>query len=206
MIFVRYPTPGKVKTRLGAGVGMQRASEIYASFAEHAFQIGEEMQGDGVAVHVFHDSAEGTLTIRNWIGRPGFFISPQEGDDLGQRMLSAFTRVFQEGATRVVIIGSDVPELGVAHVRQSFELLESHDLVIGPSTDGGYFLLGMKEATAALFKNIPWSSSTVLAGTLDRAREEGLSVTLLEPLADIDSPDDYENYLSRTRHSPDGGC
>jgi rSAM/selenodomain-associated transferase 1 len=114
-------------------------------------------------------------------------------------MRHAFEVTFAEGSERTVIIGTDVPELEVPTIEQAFSTLFSHDVVIGPSTDGGYYLLGMNTPTRELFDGIVWSSSTVFRDTLQRIQRLHLSFAQLDELADIDTSADYDAYLIRKR-------
>ena len=197
IIFARYPRSGEVKTRLGKAIGMEAAAEVYRGFAEHSFALGAALQRGGVQVRVFHDSHRYVTEMQRWVGER-FPLDVQEGGSLGVRMQNAFDRVFEDGTRQAVIIGTDVPELGEETVNRSFSMLASHDLVIGPSTDGGYYLLGMTSPVKDVFSGISWGSDSVLAGTLALADRIHLTVGLLPPLSDIDSGEDYRAYLARS--------
>jgi uncharacterized protein len=110
-------------------------------------------------------------------------------------MQRAFEAAFGSGAERVVIIGSDCPEIGVADVRAAWKQLRSHDLVVGPAIDGGYWLIGLRAPQPKLFDEITWSSDQVLGQTLQRAKLLGLRVQLLRILADIDTEADWNAYV-----------
>jgi rSAM/selenodomain-associated transferase 1 len=105
-------------------------------------------------------------------------------------MEAAFRAAFQDGAERVVIIGSDLPELSTALLQRAFAALESHPAVMGPARDGGYYLLGMRTMIHGLFDGIRWSTDEVLARTLDRLRAAGIEPALLDPLSDVDEVGD----------------
>jgi hypothetical protein len=196
IIFARLPRAGEVKTRLGSIVGMGKAALIYAELARHAFELGREMRAKGISVYLYYDPLGDLDSVKKWVGAP-FRYMPQQGKTLGERMFRAFAQTFNEGASRSVIIGTDVPELDDAIVANAYEQLRRYDVVIGPSTDGGYYLLGMHAPVKSLFDGIAWSTSTVLRDTLTRAEHLRLSVAQLEPLADIDHHDDYAAYLHR---------
>ena len=119
-------------------------------------------------------------------------------------MKSAFDRTFAEGASKTIIIGADVPELDGGAVLHAFEMLSSHEIVIGPSPDGGYYLLGMNAPTKNVFTGIEWSTQSVYSTTLERVRELQLTVCALPGLADIDTEDDYRGYLGRLRENTGG--
>jgi rSAM/selenodomain-associated transferase 1 len=196
VIFARMPRPGEVKTRLGQALGMERAAELYKSFAEHAFTIGRTMREKGSAVYVSYNPGAHREDMIAWVGREVHLV-PQEGKTLGDRMHNAFDITFSEGSARTVIIGTDVPELNVQTIEQAFHTLDSNDVVLGPSTDGGYYLIGMKPPTKEVFEGIRWSSADVFSGTLLHIHRLNLSLAQLPVLADIDTMQDYEAYLRR---------
>jgi rSAM/selenodomain-associated transferase 1 len=120
-------------------------------------------------------------------------VQPAAGA-LGARMAHAFGEAFGAGAGRVAVIGTDCPGLSAALLRQAFALLASHDLVVGPATDGGYYLLGMNELQSDLFENKQWSTASVLPDTLADAARLGLRVAQLPALADVDSAADLASW------------
>lgn len=197
IIFARLPVPGRAKTRLGRTLGMEEAARFYGEMAEHAFRIGDVELARGTEVHLRYTGPAPEEELRRWVGR-SFRYAEQAGEELGERMRRAFEDVFAAGCARAVIIGTDVPELEPADVRSAFDRLEDADLVVGPSTDGGYYLLGMRRLHTELFEGIAWSSDTVCAETLRRAAAAGLRCALLDPLGDIDTMEDYLSY--RRRH------
>ena len=199
IIFARLPKPGQVKTRLGEKLGMERASEVYASFARHALGLGESVNGVGVKVYLFYDPIASGEEVQAWVNHPFIFL-PQEGTDLGERMKNAFEQTFSDGAGSTVIIGTDVPDLNETIIQNAFNHLEAHDAVIGPSTDGGYYLLGMKAPGRNLFDGVQWSTGSVFGETLTRLHELQASYFILETLTDIDTFEDYEEYLRRARN------
>jgi len=196
VIFAKLPRAGEVKTRLGSVAGMERAANIYGEFAQHAFSVGREVSTNGTKVCVFYDPSSDEKDMREWVGE-GFDFAPQEGDNLGERMRNAFLRTLRGGATRSIIIGTDVPELTAATVLEGFTHLRSNDVVLGPSTDGGYYLLGMNGPVKDVFDRIPWSTGTVFSETLSRLRTLKLTHALLEELADVDTIEDYNAYRVR---------
>jgi uncharacterized protein len=188
LIFVREPVAGRVKTRLSAEIGEEAALRAYVRLAEHA--VGEAQGlGAGIQVRVHFTPAHARGAVRRWLGEGPVYL-PQSAGDLGSRMRSAFDAAFAAGARRVVIIGSDLPDMSTALLRQAFALLERHAVVLGPATDGGYYLLGMREPHPELFDDVPWSTERVLDCTLHRLRGSGISPALLEPLRDVDHASD----------------
>ncbi len=145
---------------------------------------------------MFYDPGARADAVRTWIG-PLFQLSTQQGEKLGDRMRKAFEVTFAEGSKRTIIIGTDVPELDFPTLECAFETLVRHDVVIGPSNDGGYYLLGMNAPVKELFDGVAWSSETVYRETIRRLHRLNLSFAQLNELADIDTITDYKAYQDR---------
>lgn len=175
---------------------MQRAADLYKQFAVNAFAVGQTLANEGTHVRIYYDPTAREHDVRAWAGAP-FMFAPQEGNTLGERMLHAFDQTFLAGARQSVIIGTDIPELQALNVRQAFERLTTCDVVLGPATDGGYYLLGMNAPLKDVFSGVAWSTSSVLNGTLERIEALALSWSFLTPLSDIDTCEDYNAYLRR---------
>ncbi|HYW06347.1 MAG TPA: TIGR04282 family arsenosugar biosynthesis glycosyltransferase [Longimicrobium sp.] len=186
LVFVRAPEAGRVKTRLAAGIGAAAALRVYRRLAEHAVR---EALATGAEVRVHFTPAERGAEVRAWLGgEPRYF--PQAVGDLGERMEAAFRAAFEDGAERVVIIGSDLPDLSAELLREAFAFLDSRPAVLGPARDGGYYLLGMRAMVPGVFHEVPWSTDAVLARTLDRMRDARADPALLATLADVDEAAD----------------
>ena len=197
IVFAKMPLPGAVKTRLGKTLGMEKAATLYKEFADHAFELARACAEDGIGVYVFYAPGTDAAEMARWVALSSCMYAEQEGESLGERMQSAFQYTFHRGARRTVIIGTDVPELEMPVLRNALGLLVDHQVVIGPSTDGGYYLLGMQTPLKELFEGIVWSSNDVLQGTVERLKSLRLHYTLLSELADIDTESDYRAYLRR---------
>ncbi len=193
IIFARYPRAGEVKTRLGAGIGMAEAAKVYKQLAEHVFEIGKEMEKTGIRVWLFYDPSASEQEMRAWVGQE-FVFCPQEGSNLGERMHNAFRRTFAGGSSRSIIVGTDIPNLEAAVITEAFDLLELDEVVLGPSEDGGYYLLGMIDGVGDLFSGIAWSTPDVFPATLARVRGLKLRHSLLATLADIDTKEDLVRF------------
>ncbi len=194
IVFVRYPSEGKVKTRLAAALGNHDAKEIYKRIAERIFsEVGKARK---VHRYAFYSDGDDREQIGKWLGRK-FLLANQEGELLGERMLSAFMKVFSHGAEKAIIIGTDIPDLTGGIVEEAIAKLDQHDVVIGPAKDGGYYLLGMKKIHASLFERIEYGTSSVLSQTVDRIDELGLSYCLLRELRDIDTEEDLANWIDK---------
>jgi uncharacterized protein len=183
LIFVKNPVPGTVKTRIAQTVGNERATEVYRHLLAHTQQISRWLPWRRVVYY-----GDFVNTTDGW---NGYEKHLQTGADLGERMLNAFQKQFAAGATRAVIIGSDCLQIQPDHLKQAFRALETADVVIGPATDGGYYLLGMNQLQSFLFKDKPWSQPQLLTRTLEDLREHNLRYALLESLSDVDEWEDY---------------
>jgi len=136
-----------------------------------------------------HFAGGTTAQMEAWIGSR-FQLVPQAGGDLGDRLIAAFKQGFTSGLSKIIIIGSDCPSLEKEKISEAIALLDTHDAVIGPATDGGYYLIGLNQQRPFLFENIPWSTQQVLEKTKAIATHHRLSVALLDTLSDIDMPED----------------
>ena len=189
LVFQKNAILGKVKTRLASEMGEARALEIYRHLVQSTYSVLED-----VAVPVWTYFSD---FIPETVNPPIAKRFVQEGQNLGERMAHAFARSFESGMDKVVLIGTDCPTLQSHHLHEAFEALTHSDLVLGPATDGGYYLIGMKRRADYLFEGITWSTSQVLSETLNVASQNGLTTTLLQELNDIDTQEDWERYTSQ---------
>lgn len=199
IIFLRFPKIGEVKTRLAKTTSSEFALTFYKSCAENL--IKNVKQIPRVKRFAFYSNKNEKGEINKWLGNKLFF-APQEGDDLGSRMINAFEKVFSTGAQKVIIVGTDIPDLSKDIILDAFNSLNSNDVVIGPSKDGGYYLLGMTKMCPELFDEIEYSTSTVLSQTLARVNKLNLSYQLLPKLVDIDTKEDLVEWLSNDTENP----
>ena len=189
VIFTRFPEPHKTKTRLIPALGPEGAAELQREMTLYTltrarelaarYPVSVEVRFEGGNAQKMEASFGNDLSYR-----------PQGSGDLGCRMVAAFTEAFCEGVEGTVIIGTDCPEITPKLVRESFYRLGARDVVLGPATDGGYYLVGLRRPEPKLFTGIPWGSERVLEDTLRRAGELSLEVSLLETLSDVDRPED----------------
>jgi hypothetical protein len=195
IVFVKYPRPGMVKSRLAAAIGREQAAQAYRELAEKTLTQISPTRQDSYDLAVCFDPASEHALFREWLGVQKKYF-PQQGDDLGQRMHHAFARAFHEGYTKAVIIGSDCPGISRDSINRSFGLLDGHDAVVGPARDGGYYLIGLKQALPELFCGIDWSTDRVLQQTRDVLQKLSLSCALLPMLRDVDRPEDWQWYCN----------
>jgi len=192
IVFTRYPEPGTTKTRLAKVLGGQEDAAVQKKLTELTMlQARKLMQLCRLSISVYFNG--GSLEqIKQWLG-PDFIYRKQERGDLGKRMAHAFAEAFRQQFKRTVIIGTDCPYLNGSHLQQAFNALHRKDLVIGPATDGGYYLIGLNRNEKSLFENISWGTESVLAETLNIAAEKDLTIALLEILSDVDRPEDLKH-------------
>lgn len=189
IIFIRNPAFGKVKTRLARALGATEALRIYSILLDKTRLAAIDVKAER---HLYYSD----FVANNDEWPTALFQKKQQSaGNLGARMEAAFQDVFNAGADKAVIIGSDCPELSGAILEQAFAALDQHDFVIGPVFDGGYYLLGMRRMEPSLFRDISWSTNTVRARTMDKIATLGKHTALLPMLRDIDEAEDWEAYL-----------
>ncbi len=187
IIFVKNPIEGKVKTRIAKTVGHPKAVEIYRELLQYTRDVAEALPATDYTKTVYYGDYINEDDLWNGWQKA---IQPQDGD-LGDRMKQAFSEQFALGADRVVIIGSDCLDLKPHHLQAAFQQLQRHDVVLGPSTDGGYYLLGMNLLYEKIFDDKPWSQPELMNKTTAVLTQNKISFALLEPLTDIDEWEDY---------------
>lgn len=185
IIFEKNAVQGKVKTRLAATIGEERALQVYKQLVMHTHTQIQQLENVDRVIF-FSDFIEKSPLQ---MFQPEF-EEIQAGGDLGERMSNAFQSLFQRGYKKVIIIGTDCPEIKTAHIETAFRSLEKNEVCIGPALDGGYFLLGMRRFYESLFQNIPWSSSVVTAKTTEKLNLQNISFELLKTLRDLDTAED----------------
>ncbi len=189
IVFTRYPEPGKTKTRLIPALGPQGAANLQRQMTEHTLNQVRALQSwRSVTIEVRFDGGNLAL-IQDWLGHV-IACQPQGSGDLGARMARSHQTAFEAGIDQVVIIGTDCPGLNAQLMAQAFHQLLTHDLVLGPAIDGGYYLIGLRRFIPELFSGISWGTADVLHQTVNIAKSLNLSVAYLTPLADVDRPED----------------
>ncbi|WP_375580996.1 TIGR04282 family arsenosugar biosynthesis glycosyltransferase [Marivirga tractuosa] len=186
IIFVKNPELGKCKTRLAATIGDEKALNFYRNMLKRTKDVAEKVDADkAIYYSSFIDDND------FWSSESSFYKQLQnQNPDLGIKMQSAFEEAIDKGYESVCIIGSDCYALGEKVIEQAFKSLESKDAVLGPSNDGGYYLLGMNKLHQELFKNKEWSTESVAPDTIQDFNKLNLQYFLLEELTDIDNEED----------------
>ena len=189
IIFIRNPVPGEVKTRLSKSIGDHKALEVYKLLLKHTQTITRGLSCDKFLYY------SGDPNLNDLWDNKLYIKKKQHPGPFGEKMMHAFRELFDKGYEHLVIIGSDCLELDEAQIQKAFQSLLEKQIVIGPATDGGYYLLGMNSLHPELFVNKQWSSETVYEDTLADINAAGLTVTILPQLNDIDEEADLPQYL-----------
>jgi len=187
IIFIKNPILGKVKTRLAASIGDEAALGVYNKLSEHTRAVASQVEATRF---LYYDSE---INFQDDWSQNLFEKKIQVTGDLGSRMSDAFETCL-ERCNKVLIIGSDCPELSLAFIESAFRKLEFADVVIGPTLDGGYYLLGMKAHHDFLFADMTWSTDTVFSETENRIKKNGLLYALCPTLSDLDNIDDLNKF------------
>jgi rSAM/selenodomain-associated transferase 1 len=199
-LFAKWPQPGQVKTRLAAATSAAWAARVTAAFLHDTIDRLFRVDVDRVLVFDPPDAAP----LFADLGRDRFTLVPQEPGDLGQRMSGFIDSQFRRGATAVVLAGIDSPTLPVGWVDRAFTELERAQVVLGPATDGGYYLIGCVPPLPPLFEGVRWSTPHVLTDTVARLTTRGQRVAVLPPWYDVDTLDDWrmlQGHLALLRHA-----
>ena len=201
IVFSKPPRPGQAKTRLIPLLGADGAAALHAALLDRTLRVARSCAAAEVQLH----ATDAGDDMKAFATRHGVALIAQSAGDLGDRMHAAFVNALDvDRCDAAVIIGSDCAVLSAAHLDFAFAALrEGCDAVFGPAEDGGYVLVGLARPSPDLFSAIAWSTSTVMAETRVRLRRLGLTWRELEPLWDVDRPDDYAR-LMRERLTPSG--
>ena len=187
IIFIKNVEKGKVKTRLAATVGDDQALKIYQALLGHTRKVAQAVDAERFLFYSSFIEKEDEWS-------EDFFIKKiQSGGDLGDRMQGAFAEVLEKNE-QVLIVGSDCASLTPEIVTMALQKLEEVPYVVGPTFDGGYYLLGMNRLTPSLFQNMEWSTESVFETTIKRIEELGEEYFLLPKLSDIDYEEDWKKY------------
>jgi uncharacterized protein len=200
LLFVKYPTPGKVKTRLAKDIGEYSATEAYRYFVNDTLNILSQLSIPTIICY----SPDALLTdYQTWLGDHQTYLK-QEGNELGSRLDNSFKSAFNMGYQKVLVMGSDSPDIPASTLSTAIQKLNTSDTVIGPTTDGGYYLLGLTKQgyTRDLFSDIEWSTEHVFNQTKDKIEKQNLSVSQLPLWSDIDELTDLTELIERNRQTP----
>lgn len=189
-MFLKRPMRGRVKTRLAAGAGDEAAANLYAAFVA---DLADRFRGTGHRRILGYtpDDVE-SREYANTLAGAEYEVWPQPDAELGQRIRAYFEHVWETGKQPTVLIGSDSPSLPPDCVEAAFDALRTRDCVLGPATDGGYYLIGLRTMPHRLFDGIAWSSPCVVVQTIERIVAAGATLAVLPPWYDVDTVDDLQ--------------
>jgi rSAM/selenodomain-associated transferase 1 len=201
IVVAKAPLAGTAKTRLAAGIGAERAAELYRCFLDDTVALAARLPGCRLALSFWPAAAASFFRELH----PGAELLPQQGEQFGDRLLSAFVQAWTLGYEELVLIGSDSPGLPAAYVERAFAALADAPVVLGPAEDGGWYLMGLRAPQPALFHGgIAWSTAAVAAQTRDAAAAAGLAVAEAPPWYDIDIAADLPRLLADLRAGREG--
>ena len=193
-VFVKAPSLGRVKTRLAAQIGARAALDAYTTLVERLLEGLVDLQ---LPVELWVDGEATNDLVRDWSRRYALPVRGQGPGDLGCKMLRALQSCCAAGHPGIVI-GSDLPEVGAAYVGAAASLLAGHDVVLGPTEDGGYALIGVNAPIRELFTGIPWGGNLVYAQTRKRIDRLGLRVAELPKTWDVDTEEDWRRFMGES--------
>jgi rSAM/selenodomain-associated transferase 1 len=201
ILFSKYPEKGAVKTRLAKDLGDNFTLELYKCFLADILETSKRVDAEIFIITTPPDSKKS----ENCCWGEGYTCLLQKGADIGTRMYNAFCEVCGQGYSKIVLIGGDIPDLHSTYIDEAFQQLDEYDMVIGPSVDGGYYLIALRNDTIdyKIFSVISWSTSLVLGQTLDNAKQISMTCYFLPKLSDIDAVDDLKRFYGR-RHKTKG--
>ncbi len=183
IVFVKNIALGQVKTRLAKTIGNQAAFEVYTKLVRVTEEATVKLNADK---RIYFSKS---IVENQWKSEKKYV---QKGPDLGERMKNAFKKGFEDGYEKIVLIGSDLPDITANDINQGLNVLKQNDVVFGPAEDGGYYLIGLSKMNEAIFDNKPWSAPNLLKETLQELDVSTYTVSLLKTLNDIDTFDDLK--------------
>ena len=197
LLFLKYPKSGGVKTRVAKSIGDAAAVSLYKCFVEDILSSLQYLNAH-IWICYYPESAKDDMAV--WLGSSYFYVL-QKGGNLGKRLQHCFKSSFDKGFEKTIVLASDIPEISENIINNAFKCLEYKDAVIGPSYDGGYYLLGFnkKSYTTQIFDDISWSTSLVYEETIRKIEDYKLQYSVLDKINDMDTIDDIRKFSSRNR-------
>lgn len=189
----KYPIVGNVKTRLGEAIGYKEATELYLCFLK---DIVEKVTQLGTPFFIYHTPSGMGEEFKKLLGEEKLYV-PQKGVDLGERLHNGFKESLKLGYSGAIALASDIPDLPQTLLRNAVNGMESNESVLGPSPDGGYYLIGLQNhaVSSRIFRGINWSTESVYSETVEVIRTENLSFLSLEKWSDVDQVSDLQRLV-----------
>ena len=199
IVFIRYPEKGHVKTRLAQYLGDDLTLDLYKHFLEDIIKMCQMVDAKLIIAYSISEQKKDEILFFN----EQYMSFCQKGDDLGKRMYNALCTTSERGFKKCILIGSDSPDLPSSIINEAFKALDSYDITLGPSTDGGYYLIGFSSERIdyRIFDKVKWGASSVLKYTLRNIEKTGMSSCLLQEWDDIDDISNLRKYYSHYKHS-----
>lgn len=194
IIFAKAPIPGEVKTRLCPPLDHEEAASLHGSLVLDAIERTKGLQGITLYVAGSPDISHPFFKVME--GRYGARLLEQQGPDLGTRMQRAMQDASDDGCSPVLLTGTDLPTLPRANLVEGLKLAKVHDVVLGPTADGGYYLIALRKMVPDLFQGPAWSTPSVFADTRKKVEAAGLTLGLLPECRDLDQPDDLHAFIA----------
>jgi rSAM/selenodomain-associated transferase 1 len=192
-LFAKAPVAGRVKTRLGPALSPEEAAEVAGACLEDTLERFSRRRELALTLFLDGEPRDALLALATRLGVP---IRPQTEGSLGERLRVALGGLLEAGHAGAIAIGSDSPTLPAARVAAAAAALRAHDAVLGPTEDGGYYLIGVSKPAWALFEGIPWGTSGVARATRERAAEAAISLAELEPWYDVDDEETLRRAIA----------
>ena len=193
VIMAKAPLPGEVKTRLTSTLSPECAAELARCFFLDAMDLAQNVLECRAVLAYSPDDAD--EYFREACMKIGVHV-PQGKGDLGQRMQHVFTNLFERGYSKILLMGTDMPTLPLGHLQEAFSVLEEHPVVLGPSLDGGYYLLGLQAMVPEIFENIDWGTDQVLHQTVQRLSDRDIQAGVLPLWYDVDTLEDLDFLIA----------
>ncbi|MFW9926491.1 MAG: TIGR04282 family arsenosugar biosynthesis glycosyltransferase [Candidatus Thorarchaeota archaeon] len=197
---MKYPEAGKVKIRLAESIGNEAAMDLYRAFIQDTLST---VQALTIPFHIAVYPPESEKRFTQWLG-PSYQFFLQQGANLGERLLNGFSMMFKKGYQQVIALASDSPDLPVGILQKAVSSLQTHKVVIGPASDGGYYSIGFSHDffLAEVFEDMPWSTESVFRETLSRINSVNQQVHVLPEWADIDTKSDLQKFFEKHKGKP----
>lgn len=202
IIFTRFPKPGKTKTRLIPVFGEEGAADLQRCMTEDTLERVLRLNKERSISIEIHYEGGNSKVMKRWLGKD-VVCQPQESGHLGERMSRAFMKSFDVGYERVLIIGTDCPDLSIHLLQNAFDALSHSDVIIGPARDGGYYLIGFRknDFSPEVFEGIDWGTDKVFKKTLNFLKKIGSKIHLLPKWNDVDTLDDLKDLVNRNQNT-----